>query len=70
MNLALRGLPVFRCLPQPVGQHRTTTHLLPDEDVIGGSMDQVGAHSLVATSGAADRWIMNVGMDHDCISAI
>jgi hypothetical protein len=53
VNLALRGLPVFSCLPQPVGQHRTTTHLLPDEDVIGSSMDQVGAHSLVATSGPA-----------------
>ena len=52
---------MFRCLPQPVGQHRTTTHLLPEEDVIGSSMDQVGAHSRVATSGAADRRITNVG---------
>lgn len=43
MNLALRGLPTFSCLPQPVGQHRTTTHLLPDEDVIDVSMDQVDA---------------------------
>jgi hypothetical protein len=31
VNLALKGLPRFRCLPEAHGQHRTTTHLLPDE---------------------------------------
>ena len=31
VNLALKGLPRFTCLPEPVGQHRTTAHLLPDE---------------------------------------
>lgn len=31
VNLALKGLPTFKCLPDPIGQHRTTTHLLPDE---------------------------------------
>jgi len=40
VNLALKGLPVFKCLPQAVGQHRTTTHLLPDEDVVDVSMNQ------------------------------
>lgn len=45
VNLALRGLPTFSCLPQPVGQHRTTTHLLPDEDVIDVSMDQMFAEA-------------------------
>lgn len=34
VNLALRGLPKFACLPEPKGQHRTTTHLLPDEAVV------------------------------------
>lgn len=29
VNLALRGLPTFACLPEDRGQHRTTTHLLP-----------------------------------------
>jgi len=29
--MALTGLPRFRCLPEPAGQHRTTIHLLPDE---------------------------------------
>jgi len=36
LNLALRDLPRFTCLPTPVGQHATTTHLLPQEgDIIG-----------------------------------
>jgi len=29
INMALRGLPVFRCLPEERGQHRGTMHLLP-----------------------------------------
>ncbi len=29
VNMALRGLPVFRCLPEERGQHRGTMHLLP-----------------------------------------
>lgn len=29
MNLALSGLPRFAALPEPVGQHGTTVHLLP-----------------------------------------
>ena len=35
VNMALKDLPTFTCLPQRVGQHRTTIHLLPEEDVIG-----------------------------------
>ncbi len=30
--MALTGLPRFRCLPQQAGQHRTTIHLLPEEE--------------------------------------
>jgi phytoene dehydrogenase-like protein len=30
LNLALRDLPRFTALPEPVGQHRGTIHLLPD----------------------------------------
>ena len=30
--MALTGLPRFRCLPQEAGQHRTTIHLLPEEE--------------------------------------
>jgi phytoene dehydrogenase-like protein len=31
VNLALRGLPKFRCLPEEKGQYGPTIHLLPDE---------------------------------------
>ncbi|GBF99512.1 hypothetical protein Rsub_12290 [Raphidocelis subcapitata] len=34
VNLALKALPTFKCLPQPLGQHGTTTHLLPDESEV------------------------------------
>jgi len=32
VNMALRDLPRFTCLPEQQGQHHTTIHLLPDED--------------------------------------
>jgi phytoene dehydrogenase-like protein len=35
VNLALRDLPVFRCLPERRGQHGATIHLLPEDDVLG-----------------------------------
>ena len=34
VNMALKGLPTFTCLPKPLGQHYTTTHLLPDEEEV------------------------------------
>lgn len=35
LNLALRDLPRFTCLPEPRGQHQTTMHLLPQgQDVL------------------------------------
>jgi phytoene dehydrogenase-like protein len=34
VNLALRGLPKFTCLPEDRGQYGSTIHLLPDEDVV------------------------------------
>lgn len=40
VNLALKGLPKFRCLPDQRGQHRTTTHLLPDESSVMKSLTQ------------------------------
>eukprot|EP00878_Enallax_costatus_P028616 GHUV01030919.1.p1 GENE.GHUV01030919.1~~GHUV01030919.1.p1 ORF type:complete len:204 (+),score=46.10 GHUV01030919.1:431-1042(+) len=40
VNLALKGLPKFRCLPEQRGQHRTTTHLLPDESRVMKSLTQ------------------------------
>jgi phytoene dehydrogenase-like protein len=36
VNLALRGMPTFTCLPRDVGQHSATIHLLPQvDDVVG-----------------------------------
>lgn len=32
VNLCLSGLPEFRCLPEPRGQHGATIHLLPEHD--------------------------------------
>lgn len=34
VNLALRDLPTFTCLPERVGQHGATIHLLPETDVL------------------------------------
>ena len=34
VNLALSALPRFTCLPEEAGQHRTTIHLLPEENVL------------------------------------
>jgi phytoene dehydrogenase-like protein len=35
VNLALRDLPTFTCLPEQRGQHGATIHLLPEHDVLG-----------------------------------
>ncbi|GAB4817840.1 hypothetical protein N2152v2_004886 [Parachlorella kessleri] len=40
VNMALRGLPQFKCLTEDLGQHRTTTHLLPDESTVLESVTQ------------------------------
>lgn len=34
VNLALKDLPRFTCLPEKQGQHNTTIHLLPDESEV------------------------------------
>lgn len=40
VNLCLKGLPKFTCLPEDKGQHGTTIHLLPDEaEVMSGIHD-------------------------------
>src|SRR5438270_902579 len=38
VNLALAGLPRFRCLPEDRGQFGSTMHLLPDEDEVMPAM--------------------------------
>lgn len=34
LNLCLKGLPKFTCLPEDCGQYGTTIHLLPDENEV------------------------------------
>ena len=34
VNLAPKGLPKFKCLPEQQGQHHGTMHLLPQEDPV------------------------------------
>ena len=46
LNLALSGLPRFTCLPEDKGQHRTTTHLLPQEGDIIGAIKRAHADAL------------------------
>ena len=38
LNLALKELPTFTCLPEDRGQYGSTMHLLPDEDVVMHSL--------------------------------
>jgi phytoene dehydrogenase-like protein len=38
VNLALKGLPRFRCLPEDRGQYGPTIHLLPDESEVIASL--------------------------------
>jgi phytoene dehydrogenase-like protein len=38
VNLALRALPKFRCLPEDKGQFGSTMHLLPDESEVMASL--------------------------------
>jgi phytoene dehydrogenase-like protein len=40
VNLALRGLPKFTCLPEDKGQYGPTIHLLPDEAHVIASLDR------------------------------
>jgi phytoene dehydrogenase-like protein len=39
LNMALRDLPRFTCLPEDRGQHRGTIHILPDQDDVLGSLE-------------------------------
>ena len=40
VNLALKGLPKFNCLPEARGQHGTTIHLLPEEAEVMASLKE------------------------------
>jgi phytoene dehydrogenase-like protein len=64
LNLALSGLPRFTCLPDAVGQHGTTIHLLPETDVIASLVRAFGD----ATAGRlpdfpAIEWYVHTALD-------
>lgn len=40
VNLALKGLPKFTCLPEDRGQYGSTIHLLPDEQDVMQSLEE------------------------------
>lgn len=46
VNLALSGLPQYSCLAQDLGQHRTTTHLLPDEGEVVRKTEEAFADAM------------------------
>ena len=43
LNMALKGLPKFTCLPEDRGQYAGTIHLLPEMNVIQGLLDGFAA---------------------------
>src|SRR5260370_18535653 len=45
VNLALKGLPRFTCLPEDRGQFGSTMHLLPDEPEVMGAMREAFAET-------------------------
>ena len=66
VNLALRGLPRFAALTDPVGQHGTTVHLLPGDDA--DVLDRVRqAYELAVAGGLPDfpplEWYLHSTLD-------
>ena len=64
VNLALRDLPTFSCLPRPCGQHGATIHLLPEHDVLDSLRT---AYSEVKSGKLADfptiEWYIHTTID-------
>ncbi len=46
LNLALRDLPRFTCLPEPRGQHQATIHLLPQGGSVLDDLERAHADAL------------------------
>jgi phytoene dehydrogenase-like protein len=65
LNLCLRGLPRFTCLPENRGQFGPTIHLLPDEDVV---MESLASAQRAAAEGRlpefpAIEWYIHTTVD-------
>jgi phytoene dehydrogenase-like protein len=69
VNMALKGLPKFKCLPEARGQHTTTIHLLPQEEPGGPSvLEQIkSGYKVVREGGLADfptiEWYIHTEAD-------
>jgi phytoene dehydrogenase-like protein len=65
LNLALRGLPSFTCLPHHEGQFGPTIHLLPDEDVVMQSLTDSfhAAQEGTLPDFPAIEWYIHSGVD-------
>jgi phytoene dehydrogenase-like protein len=68
VNLALSGLPRFVALPEPVGQHSTTVHLMPPPAADGSVLSAVRAAFEAASEGRSDplppiEWYLHSVLD-------
>ncbi|HEY3504238.1 MAG TPA: NAD(P)/FAD-dependent oxidoreductase [Actinocatenispora sp.] len=68
VNLAMSGLPRFSALPEPVGQHGTTVHLLPEPAADGSVLTAVRAGFDAAAAGRLDplppvEWYLHSTLD-------
>ncbi len=64
VNLCLRDLPTFTCLPEPRGQHRATIHLLPEHETkktLGAAFEDCRAGRL--PSQPAIEWYIHTTLD-------
>ncbi len=65
VNLALRDLPTFHCLPEPQGQHHGTIHLLPQVDDVHSAIDQAhsDAHEGILPEFPTIEWYIQTPVD-------
>jgi phytoene dehydrogenase-like protein len=65
VNMAIDRLPAFRCLPEDLGQHRSTIHLLPPVDDVLGELRR--AFTCVQTGALAEfpaiEWYTHTAVD-------
>ena len=64
VNLCLADLPVFSCLPEPRGQHRSTIHLLPQQETakaLGHAFSECQAGRL--SEQPAIEWYIHTTLD-------
>ena len=64
VNMALKGLPRFRCLPEDRGQFGSTIHLLPDEGEVMASLTRSFADVAAGRlPGSPIEWYIHTTVD-------